>query len=283
MAWLSDRAATHAAAIAFYTLFSLAPMAVMMITVAGLVFGERVAQSAMLAEVGRTMGPEAEDVVRLVLKNALAPRQTGWAVLLALGGMFISATATLAQVQDSLNHMWGVRLRADRGWFGWVRGRVASLVTVAGMGLLLLVSLITSQVVDALDTALESFVPPGGEIMWQLLNSGFFLIVVLLFFAMLFKLLPDAIVDSVDVMIGATVATLLFAIGKVGIGSYLNFAKVGSVYGAAGSLAILLVWIYYSALIFLLAGEFVKVYAQFRGRAICPNLHAERVALRVVE
>lgn len=308
--FVEDKASAHAAALAFYTLFSLAPMILIAMVVAALFFGEVEAREQIVQMVETLLGQQSSETIVLIVNNSLAyianSRGSVLATVVAVSASIFGATAVFAQLQDSLNTVWRVRLKAGsnlRSALMWIRVRLLSFVMIIGIGLLIIVSLVARTMVSLLTEAMTSLQVhleemrasmneslPGVAKMPQLphmpeipmtggLDLAVLFVTVVLGFAMMFKILPDVLMRWRDVTIGATVSAVLFVVGVWFIDYYLTRSNIGLVYGAAGSLALILVWIYYSALIFLFGAEFTAVYARYRGRNIRPNARAERVVL----
>lgn len=279
-----DRVTTQAAAIAFYTLFSLAPLAVIAVAVAGFFFGEANAKDALVQNVTTTMGAPAAEIVDSLVDNLNQPSTSLIATGISLAVIAFGATAVFAQLQDSLNTIWHVKQRPGQTIIGWLRIRFTSFCVVLGIGALLIVYLVGRASISAANEwaeyhgihadPLQAVSKDTASFVWQVLEFGGLWFFATLLFAMLFKVLPDVRIWWRDVWIGAGVSALFFAIGVFLIGFYLRLSSIGSVYGAAGSLAIMLVWIYYCSLIFLFGGEFTQVYARNSGRHIRPASNA---------
>ncbi len=265
--WSADKAPRLGAALSYYTVFSLVPLLVLTIAIAGLAFGQEAAQQAMMAQIESLVGPQSAAAIRQMLEIAQKPSSGMFASVVAVGTLLLGASGVFAQLQDALNAVWGVEPKAGRGIWGTIKDRFLSLLAVLGTGFLLLVSLVLSAVLAAAGKLFQGWLP-GQEALLHLANFVISFGVITLLFAMMFKLLPDAKVAWRDVWVGAALTSLLFTIGKFLIGFYLGKADVGSAYGAAGSLVILLVWVYYSSQILLYGAEFTAVYANRYGSRI---------------
>jgi membrane protein len=240
---------------------------VLTIAIAGLAFGKDAAQAAMMAQIESLVGPQSAAAIQQMLDIAQKPSSGVLASLIAIGTLLLGASGVFAQLQDALNTVWGVEPKAGRGIWGAIKDRFFSFVAVLGTGFLLLVSLVLSAALAAFGKLFLNSLP-GQETALHLANFLISFSVITLLFAMMFKLLPDAKIAWRDVWIGAGLTSLLFTIGKFLIGMYLGKADVGSAYGAAGSLVILLVWVYYSSQILLFGAEFTSVYANRYGSRI---------------
>jgi membrane protein len=268
--WSSDKAPRLGAAIAYYTVFSLAPLLVVATGVTALVLGQEAAKSAILDQVAAVIGERSASAVQDMLDRAHSPESGALATVLGLVTLLFGASGVFGQLQDALNTIWGVAPKPGRGWLTTIRMRFLSLLAVLGTGFLLLVSLVVSAWIAGVEKVL-GHVLPGPESLVQAINFlvSFGLITVL--FAMIFKILPDVILEWRDVWIGAAVTSFLFAIGKLLLGFYLAKSDIASGFGAAGSFVLLLVWVYYSAQILLFGAEFTAVYSNAYGSHVRPS------------
>ena len=265
--WSADKAPRLGAALSYYTVFSLAPLLVMTITIAGLVFGKEAAQHAITMQMESLVGPQSAAAVTEMLNLAQKPTAGMLASAIALATLALGASGVFAQLQDALNTVWGVELQASRGLWGTIKDRFFSIMAVLGTGFLLLVALVLSAALAAFGKLFSGWLP-GHESVSHMADLVVSFGVITLLFAMMFKLLPDAKIAWPDVWVGAALTSLLFTTGKFAIGLYLGKADVGSAYGAAGSFVILLVWVYYSSQILLFGAEFTAVYANRYGSRI---------------
>jgi membrane protein len=261
--WLDDRAPTMGAAIAYYTVFSLAPMLVMVIAVAGLAFGQQAAEGALFGELADLIGPESAVAVQAMLRSASSTRSGILATAVGMGALIIAATAVLGELQSALNVIWKVPASGGRGVWHFLKSRLLSLAVILVIGFLLLVSLVISTALAAFSDYLDWLLPGLATILRivHLILSFAFTTVL---FAMIFKILPDSPVEWEEVWLGAVIAALLFTLGKHLISLYIGSSNMASTYGAAGALIIVLVWVYYSVQILLLGAEFAKAYSDRR-------------------
>jgi membrane protein len=267
--WINDRASRKGAALAFYTVFSLAPLLIIAISIAGLFFGEEAARGEILVQMRDLLGPDGARAVQAVIENAAEPATGIWATLVGLATLLVGATTALAELKDDLDEIWDAPPERIRGFWYLVRKRMLSVGMILALGFLLLVSLALSAVTAAVSRLWG--LDDSTSILLQLVNFGFSFVLVTALFAMIYKILPAVRIAWRDVTIGAIITALLFSIGKLLIGVYLGNSAIASTYGAAGSVILVLVWVYYSAQIFLLGAEFTKVYA-FRFGSM--SLHA---------
>lgn len=264
-----DRVPQLAASIAYFTIFSLAPLLVLVVSVAGFIFDQDQARVALLGQMETLVGPEGATFIDGLMESAGREQSGGVATALGFGVMLFGATGAFVALHEALNRIWGARDLQINGALDFVRKRFLSFTLVLGTGFLLLVSLVVNTVLAFLGDWVSNYLP-GTDAVLFIVNwiISFGLITVL--FAMIFKILPDVHVRWRDVWIGAVVTTLLFNLGKEAIGLYLGNSAVGSTYGAAGALALLLIWVYYSAQVLLIGAEFTQVYARMRGAPFLP-------------
>ena len=264
-AWIDDYAPSMGAALAYYTMFSIAPLLVIVIAVAGIMFGNDAAQGHVLAELRGVMGEEGALAVEGLLKSASDPEKSSLAALVGIVTLLIGATSVFGELQSALDRIWRAEpTLTSEGLWRWLRTRMLSLGMILSFGFLLLVSLVMSAALTALGKWWGPLFGAWDTIL-QSINFVFSFGIITLVFAMFYKSLPRVSIDWRDVWIGATVTALLFTIGKLLIGLYLGRTSTASAFGAAGSLVVLLVWVYYSAQIFLLGAEFTWVYTHRHG------------------
>ena len=259
--WIDDYAPSMGAALAYYTMFSLAPLLLIVISVAGLVFGREAAQGEVFTQLRDLMGDEGAGAVQGLLKSASEPATGTLAIILGGLALFIGATTVFGELQTSLDRIWRApSLKKGSGMWTLVRERLLSFGMILTIGFLLLVSLVTSAALAALGKWWNPNFR-GWEATLHVANFVLGFLVITVLFALIYKILPRVRIAWRDVWIGAAVTSVLFAIGKFAIGLYLGKSGIASGFGAAGSIVLLLVWVYYSAQIFLLGAEFTWVYA----------------------
>jgi membrane protein len=271
-AWIDDYAPSMGAALAYYTLFSLAPLLIIAIAVAGLVLGQEAARGEIVAQVQDLIGQEGAMAVQGLLKSARAPADDMLAAVISIITLFVGATTVFAELQSDLDRIWRTPAPPkEQGIGNLLRNRLLSFGLVLGLGFLLLVSLVVSAAIAALGKW-SNGVFLGREAFFHASNFGVSFAMTTLLFAMIYKLMPRARIAWRDVWIGAAVTALLFEIGKFLIGLYLGKTGVASSFGAAASLAVLLLWVYFSAQIFLLGAEFTWVYShEYGSKAAAPG------------
>lgn len=278
--WWNDNTFRLAASLAFYTIFSLAPVLIIAVALAGLVFNEGGSQSIrhhLANEIGMLVGGEGRDAIRQVLIKASVQANSPVAAVVGVVTMLIGSTFVFAELQSALNMIWDVEADPTSSMIrGFIRDRLRSFGVALAVGFVLVVSLLVSTVLSTAQRWLDSYLP-GAPWVWRTLNLVAWLILVTVLFAMIYKYLPDVRIEWRDVIIGALVTAALFSLGKFLIGAYLGQMAFGSAYGGAGSFVVLLIWVYYSALICFFGAEFTQVYARRYGSKIRPQPHAVRV------
>ncbi len=275
--WQEDKSSRLAAALAYYTVFSLAPLLVIAIAIAGAIFGEEAARGEIVGQIQGLVGNQGAEVIEAAINNANKPDTSSIASLISVVVLFFGASGVFAQLQDALNTIWEVQAKPGRGVKYFIKKRLLSFSAVFGIGFLLLVSLLVSAVLSALSHYLSNILP-GGDFIWQIFNFIISFAVITSLFAVIYKYLPDVKIKWGDVWTGAIITSLLFTIGKFALGLYLGRGSFGSTYGAAGSLIVLLAWVYYSAQILFFGAEFTQVYARRFGSTIEPDDNAMRVS-----
>lgn len=272
--WWNDNTFRLAAALAFYTIFSVAPVLLIAVGGASLFFARETAINRVVDELQRLVGEQGASAIRTVLESSAGIGKGAWAITIGIVTLILGASVVFAELQSDLNAIWNVQVQVRRGLvLDYIVDRLRSFSIALGVGFLLLVSLVLSAALSALQDYMTNWMP-SFPWLWQAGNIVISLIVVAILFAMIYKYLPDVEIGWRDVWIGAVVTSLLFNGGKYLISVYLGHAAIGSAFGAAGSFAVLLVWIYYSALISFFGAEFTQVYARRHGRKIMPMKHA---------
>lgn len=281
--WVGDNVFKHAAAVSFYTLFSLSPIVIIAVSIAGTFYGEKAARGMLSEEIAGLVGEDAAVVVETAVEDS-RPEKKGWLpTALGIATLIVGATAVFAQLQESLNAIWCVAPKPSRsGMIVMLMRRLLSLALVLTVGFLLLVSLVITTAVTAMIEWTEHLmqVPP---LVLRLADIGISLAVITVLFAMIFKVLPDVQLRWRDVWKGAFITALLFSAGRFGISFYLGQSTVMSTYGAAGSLVAVLLWVYYSCLILFLGVEYTRAYLESAGQSPPPKDKAVRMRRVVVE
>lgn len=275
--WLDAQAFIHAAALAFFTVFSIAPIMIVVVSVVGLVLGEPAAQGQLAQQLDAVIGAKAASAVQTAIAASRIKQSGILPTLAGIAAMLLGATTVFAQLQISLNSIWGVVPRPTlNSLSSYIKTRVLSLTVVLAIGFVMLVSLLLSVIVRAVVVFAQDWLPIPGFMLLGL-DSVISLFVVTLLFAAIFRLLPDVLLDWRDVWLGAFVTALLFSLGKGLIAFYLSTTATASTYGAAGSLVLLLMWVNYSSLILLFGAAFTRANVQLRGLTVRPRSTAVRV------
>jgi membrane protein len=276
--WKDDDALSLGAALAYYTLFSIAPLLLIVIAVAGFVWGREAVQGQIVGQVDQLIGRQGGVAIQTLIANAAKQGQGSGvlATIIAAATALFGATGVFAQLQKALNQIWNVAPKPGAGIMAFFKTRIASFGMILGIGFLLLVSLVISAGLSAVNTWMTGLMP-GAEMLFSVLNFVVSLALITLLFAMIYRFLPDVRIAWRDVWMGALFTALLFTIGKFLIGLYLGRSSAASVFGAAGSLVIVLLWIYYSTQILFFGAEMTQVYARLRGAQIVPDENAVKV------
>lgn len=282
--FLQDKAPQLGAALAYYTVFSLAPLILVLLAAVGVIFRDDPAGAwnKITQQMSYFLDPSAVQVVQNIAQKASQPGKSTIATIIGVALAVFGASGVFGQLQDALNIIWGVKAKPAQGIFGFLRSRFLSFAMVAGICFLLLVSLATEALLKGFSRYIQS-VLPGGIVAAVGVYLIFDFAVIVLLFAMIFKFLPDVKIQWRDVWIGAAMTAILFGIGKWLLGFYLGSGAAGSAYGAASSLITLLLWVYYSSQILLFGAEFTQVYAQQAGRQLEPSDYAIRVETKEIE
>jgi membrane protein len=262
--WNEINAPRLGAALAFYTMLSIAPLLVVCIGIAGAIFGQEAAQDRIAWQIQNVVGYQGGQVIQALLKHADKPASGILAAVVGFFMLLFGASGVFGELRDSLDLVWGVKGPQGSGIKGLIKYRFASFAMVLGIGFLLLVSLVLSAAIAAAGKLFSGYLP-APELVLHLGTIVFTFLTVTILFALLYKVVPDVHIEWRDVWIGAAVTSILFSVGKFLIGLYLGKASVGSAYGAAGSLVVFMVWVYYSAQIFFLGAQFTKVFAERHG------------------
>lgn len=281
--WLGSQAFIYAAALAFFTVFSIAPILVVVVALVGLVIGERAVQGELFTQLEDTLGTEAAGVVQTAVVNSQIDQSGFMPALIGIVATILGATTVFAQMQQSLNQIWGVAPRPKRNNL-WVliKTRLLSLTIILAIGFIMMVSLLLSVALRSVMAFAEEWLPVPG---WAMVGMELVLslLVITLLFAAMFKILPDVLLSWRDVLLGAFITAILFTVGRSFISIYLAYTATASAYGAAGSLALLLLWVNYSSMILLFGAAFTRAHLEGRGKPIRPKSVAVCVHRELIE
>lgn len=272
--FINFRVTRMSAALAYYTIFSIAPLLILIISVSTIFYGRSAIEGSIYGEIRSFVGDAAALQIQDLIKNATIAKGNAFASVASIVALIIGATGIFGEIQDSINFIWGLKAKPKRGILKILVNRLLSFSIIVSVSFILLVSLMVNTVLDILSNRLIKIFP---QITVYLAYAGNFLvtfIVTTLLFGVIFKILPDAKIKWRDVLTGAVTTSLLFMLGKFGITFYLGTKNIGNTYGAAGSIIIVLLWVYYSAIILYFGAAFTKNYAHNRGRRIYPNDYA---------
>lgn len=273
--WREDKGSRLAASLAYYAVFSLAPLLLIVIVVVGVVWGEEAAQGQIYAELEDATGADTAEMIQSLVNNVHESQAGGLAAVIGIAGLLISATTIFAQLQDALNIIWDVKPRPGQGILGAVKRRATGFLVIGGIGLLLLLSLIIDTVLNAITGPASDVLPSAAlGVLLRIVNVLLSVGLLTLAFALVYKILPDVEIAWEDVWVGSLVTAILFVIGRYALTLYIARNSTASAYGAAGSLIIILLWVYYSAQIFFFGAEFTQVYARRHGKVIRPAENA---------
>lgn len=260
--------------LAYYTVFSMGPLLVMIISLCGLFLKKEAVEGEVFGVLSGFVGQDTASQLQEIIKNASLAGKSRIAAIIGGATLLIGATTVFGEIQDSINSIWGLKAKPKKGWLKMLQNRFLSFSVIVSLGFLLLVSLTLSGIIEGVSSALRARYPDVTVVVFYIINLVLTLVISAVIFAVIFKVLPDAKIRWRDVIAGALVTAVLFMLGKFGISLYISQTRVGSTYGAAGSLVVLIVWIYYSSIILYLGAEFTKAYAVEYGDDIHPNDYA---------
>lgn len=275
--FINDNAIKLSAALSYYTIFSLAPLLIIIISLSGIFFGDEAVSGRIFGQISGLVGSEAALQIQEIIKNVKLSNSNAYAAIFGGVILLIGASGVFAEIQDSINYIWGIEAKPKRGLIKYVYNRIMSFSMIGSVGFLLLVGLIVNSLVDILSSRLAEIFPKDLVVMFYVLNGFLVFSIITLLFTIIFKTLPDGKIAFRDCIIGASFTAFLFMIGKLGIGFYLGSYNMASIYGAAGSIIIILVWVYYSAIILYFGAEFTKVFAYTHGQKIIPNRYSVQI------
>lgn len=272
--FMEDKALKLSASLAYYTIFSLSPMLIVIISLCGIFFGKQAIEGEIYGQINSMVGNEAAIQIQEMIKNANLGKGNYIATVIGLVTLVIGATGVFAEIQDSINFIWGIRPKPKRGFLKVLINRVLSFSIVVGMGFILIVSLALNGIMTAFSNKITELMPGLSLSLANGINLSFTFLILSVLFSVIFKVLPDAHIKWKDVIVGSITTSLLFMLGKWAIGLYLGMSNLGFTYGAAASLVIILLWVYYSSIILYFGAEFTQVYANHIGAGVRPKSYA---------
>ena len=275
--FIDDNALKLSAALSYYTIFSLPPLLIIIISLSGIIFGADAVRGEIFGQINDLVGSDAALQIQETIKNVKLSNNNSYASVFGIIILLVGASGVFAEIQDSINYIWGIEAKPKRGLIKYAYNRLMSFSMIGSVGFLLLVGLIINSIMDILNKRLAANFPLDAVYLFYAINLIIVFISITLLFTVIFKTLPDGKVALRDCIIGSAFTAVLFMIGKFAIGYYLGKYNIGSIYGAAGSIILILLWVYYSAIILYFGAEFTKVYASVHGEKIIPNSYSVRI------
>lgn len=275
--FLSDDGMKLSASLAYYTVFSLPPLLIIIISLSGFFFGAEAVRGEIFGQINGLVGNDAAFQIQETIKNVRLSNNNTFATTIGIVVLIIGASGVFVEIQDSINYIWGIKAKPKRGMVKFLKNRLMSFSMIGSTGFLLMVGLIINSLMDVLNKHLAVHFPKDIIYLVYVTNILIVFIIITILFTLIFRTLPDGKIVLRDCIIGAAFTALLFMLGKFAIGAYLGSSSVASVYGAAGSVILILVWVYYSAVILYFGAEFTKVFAHTHGKKISPNSYSIRI------
>lgn len=281
--FIEDDAIKLSASLSYYTIFSLPPLLIIIISLCGFFFGDDAVKGELFGQINGLVGNDAALQIQETIKNVKLSDSNVFATTIGVIVLLIGASGVFAEIQDSINYIWGIKAKPKRGFVKFLKNRLMSFSMIGSVGFLLMVGLIVNSLMDVLNQKLAAHFPLDTIYLFYAVNIFIVFIIITLLFTVIFKTLPDGNIVLKDCIIGASFTAFLFMIGKFAIGAYLGSSAIASAYGAAGSVILILVWVYYSAIILYFGAEFTKVYAYTHGEKIIPNEYSVQVLKKKIE
>ena len=275
--FIDDNAIKLSAALSYYTIFSLPPLLIIIISLSGIFLGADAVKGELFGQIQGLVGSDAALQIQEAIKNVKLSNGNAFATTFGLVILLIGASGVFAEIQDSINYIWGLKAKPKRGIIKYLYNRLMSFSMIGSVGFLLLVGLIVNSLVDVLGKRLAVIFPQDAIYLFYIVNGLVIFAIITLLFSIIFKTLPDGRIALRDCLVGASFTAILFMIGKFAIGAYLGNSNIASIYGATGSIILILVWVYYSAIILYFGAEFTKVFAYTHGQKIIPNAYSVQI------
>ena len=280
---MDDNGLKLSAALSYYTIFSLAPMLLVMISILNFFYANGNIQGEVFEQITALVGKNAALQLQEILQNAEMSKKSGVAAVIGVVTLLLGATGVFAEIQDSINFIWSIKSKPQKGWLQYLKNRLLSFSIILTLGFLLIVSLGVNAMVELLSSRLERYFSEASVVLFYIVNLALLMAIITALFTVIFKVLPDGYVRWKECLVGATFTAVLFLIGKFVISFYIGQADLGATYGTSASIVILLTWVYYSSIILYFGAEFTKVYAGLDGVPIAPNKHAVLVVRREID
>ena len=281
--FIEDDGMKLSAALSYYTIFSLPPLLIIIISLSGFFYGTEAVQGELFGQINGLVGNAAALQIQEIIKNVKLSHSSTFATTFGVIVLLIGASGVFAEIQDSINFIWGLKAKPKRGLVKYIKNRLMSFSMIGSVGFLMLVGLIINSLMDILNNRLAGFFPVDAVYFIYELNLVIVFAIITLLFTVIFKTLPDGRLALRDCLIGASFTTILFMVGKFAIGAYLGRSAIGSWYGAAGSVILILIWVYYSAIILYFGAEFTRVFAETHGKKIIPNGYSVQIIKHKIE
>jgi membrane protein len=275
--FMDDNGLKLSAALSYYTIFSLPPLLIIIISISGIFFGADAVRGEIFGQINGLVGNGPALQIQEIIKNVKLSNSNVFATVIGIIILIIGATGVFDEIQTSINYIWGIKAKPKRGFIKFLYNRLMSFSMIGSVGFLLLAGLIINSFIDVLNSRLSINFPKDSVFLFYIVNTLIVFIIITLLFTIIFKTLPDGKIALLDCIIGASFTAFLFMIGKFAIGFYLRSYNIASVYGAAGSIILVLIWVYYSAIILYFGAEFTKVYAHTHGLKIIPNAYSVQI------
>jgi membrane protein len=269
--FVEDNAVKLSASLSYYTIFSFAPLLIILMSLTGVFFGAEAAQGKIYYQINDLVGNDTALQIQEIVQNIRTSRHTTVGTIIGVIALLVGATGVFTEIQDSINYIWSVKAKPKKGWLKLIVNRVISFSLIISFGFILLVSLVVNALMDLLSDRLQLLFPDATVYIFYVLNLIAIFFIISCLFAIIFKVLPDAEIRWKDAFVGAFFTGFLFILGKFLIGYYLGNSKIGVTYGTAASIIIILLWVYYSSIILFFGAEFTHLYAKYYGGGIVPN------------
>lgn len=282
-AFMDDNGLKLSAALSYYTVFSLAPMLLVIISILNFFYRNGDIQGEVFGQISALIGKSAAQQLLEILKNAEMSKKSGVAAAIGVVTLLLGATGVFAEIQDSINYIWSIKSKPKKGWLQYLKNRLLSFSIILTLGFLLMVSLGVNALVELLSSRLEQRFSEASVVVFYIVNLALLLTIITSLFTVIFKILPDGHLRWKECIVGATFTAVLFLIGKFVITFYIGQSDLGATYGTSASIVILLTWVYYSSIILYFGAEFTKVYAGLDGIAITPNKNAVMISRKEID
>lgn len=281
--FIDDNAIKLSAALAYYTIFALPPLLIIIITICSFFFGEEAVTGQLYGQIRTLVGSDAALQIQGAIKNVELSGSNVFVTIFGVTMLLIGASGVFAEIQSSINYIWGLRAKPNKGFKKFIQNRLMSFSMIVSLGFLMIVSLLVNVILDIANSRLKLYFPESTIYLFYVINIVIVFSIITLLFAIIFRTLPDGIIKWRDACFGAGCTAILFMVGKFAIGYYLGNSTIASIYGAAGSVIIILVWVYYSSIILYFGAEFTKVYAKTYGGKIFPNEYSVEIKKEIFE